>query len=90
MTYAEAVKRIAVWNFIPYGWEVPLGFDDVVAGAKEALAVLRRAEKVMRAVEDVAKQDLKDDVHFMENPMVFETIYILRAALLYRNEEKKR
>ena len=43
MTYAEAVERIAVWKFIPDGWEVPLGFDQVVAQAKEALAVLREA-----------------------------------------------
>lgn len=41
MTYAKAVKQIAVWKFIPDGWEVPLGFDQVVAQAKEALAVLR-------------------------------------------------
>jgi hypothetical protein len=45
MTTGQALGNIQVWNFIPDGWEVPLGYDHVVAGAKEALATIKSALK---------------------------------------------
>lgn len=40
---SKALGIIQVWNFIPEGWTVPLGFDVLVNQAKDAVAVLRRA-----------------------------------------------
>jgi len=40
MTAKEALGIVQVWNFIPDGWEMPLGFNELVAQAKQALATL--------------------------------------------------
>jgi hypothetical protein len=51
-------------------------------------AELERARPLLEAVENTAEQDLKDDIHFMECPMVFESISILRKALEYQKRSK--
>jgi hypothetical protein len=38
VTDKEALQKIPVWDFMPDRWEVPLGWNDVVNDAKEALA----------------------------------------------------
>ena len=46
----KALGIIQVWNFIPDGWKVPLGFDVLVGQAKESIALLREElERVSNA-----------------------------------------
>ena len=46
----KALGIIQVWNFIPDGWKVPLGFDVLVGQAKESIALLR--EELERLEQD--------------------------------------
>jgi hypothetical protein len=73
MTYKEAVETFAGYP----------GSQNV-----QALAVLRRAEPLVSAAEEVDKQDLIDDIDFMEKPALFGSVGVLRAALALRTEKK--
>lgn len=67
----KALNRLPVWDFIPAGWEMPLGFDHIVADAKAALDVLRKAttKRVSREwvynhmCQDFTSDDAVDMLH---------------------------
>jgi hypothetical protein len=50
------MNQLHVWDFIPDGWEVPLGFDHVVANAKTALATIRAALTEARKPKRVSRE----------------------------------
>lgn len=83
MTYAEAVKLAAYWLDAAYA-----GDKDVSEFDLEALAVLRRAEKVMAAVE-------KAETFTTENGLVRFSLFpqmkaIIEAALAHREAKESK
>lgn len=88
LTYAEAVKQAAVWRDDAYA-----DYADFFEVDREALAVLRRAAKVMGQIEgaDTHLFDESIDNHefcvekFSRHyPSAEQVLAILRAALAYK------
>lgn len=93
----QALRNIQVWNFIPDEWEVPLGYDHVVIGAKEALATLREAiedRDRLQHIMDCANTPLMADVLKerdalkAENDKLITDISHLQHDLLYEEQAK--
>lgn len=80
MTYAEAVKVASVFFFG--------GSDNcyTISDKQQALAVLRRAEGVMGAVEGA--DGLDDDLRHLDGQIYLRTERILRAALRYKEQSQ--
>jgi len=55
--------------------------DSFAKIANEKEAKLEKFRPLIEAAEGVSKQDLEDDIRFMDQPALFESVAILRAAL---------